>query len=329
MSVQKYSNSAQTTLNNGGSLGAADVTVTVTDGSVFPSTGVFVVKINTELATIASRSGNVLTFAARGVEGTAAAIHVDGSIITSALSAGALLGLSSAIVQAAAYSSIPAAGQEGNLFLPTNGMSLYRDNGSLWVPHFPSHHGKEPIDGDFAWINQGGATTDTTQGGVYLNAPASGADNLRIRKKAAPSTPYTITAAYLPAMIPMGFGGCGLCWRQSSDGKVIVFGTSNNGTTYLASWTQKWTNATTFSATYVMTFENMNWFWRDIVWVRLKDDGTTRFSQVSQDGKTWFTAHSVGRTDFMTADEVGFWSLAPAGLGTQPTAMWLLSWEEA
>src|SRR6266446_5233542 len=54
-----------------------------------------------------------------------------------------------------------------------------------------------PVDGDYAWINQGGASvTVNANGSICLYAPATG-DSLRVRKKAAPATPYTMTAGFM------------------------------------------------------------------------------------------------------------------------------------
>ncbi len=87
----------------------------------------------------------------------------------------------------------------------------------------------------------------------------------------------------------------------------------------------KYTNSTTYSATYTsLTSGSINVF---PAWLRIEDDNTNRKCSFSTDGQNWIVFHTVGRTDFLTADEVGFFvdsnttSLAPA--------MNLLSWKES
>ena len=69
----------------------------------------------------------------------------------------------STVVQTAAMASEPASGMvTGDLFLPSNGFYLERYSGSAWVPWGPIWPMTKPVDGDYAWINQGSATVTTT-----------------------------------------------------------------------------------------------------------------------------------------------------------------------
>ena len=195
-----------------------------------------------------------------------------------------------------------AAAKAGRLFLPSDGFYLERDTGAAWAPWGPIFPCTEPDDDDFAWINQGTATVDTTHGGIHLEVPTSVGANLRIRKKAAPSTPYTITAQFLPQYYGTFYYHYGLCWRQSSDGKLVVAGSWKQDTTF-EYWMRitKWTDPTTFGADYVFLYAArvLN-FWQ------FSDDGANRVIRASDNGQDWLQIHSVGRTDYLTADEVGF-----------------------
>lgn len=222
-----------------------------------------------------------------------------------------------------------AAYQAGRLLLPSDGFYLARDSGSARVPWGPIFPLTEPVSGDFAWINQGSATISTTNGGVYLEGPAeASAYNWRIRKKAAPATPYTITAAFLinadwfrnGAGSLNAFGA--LCFRQSSDGKLATLELFLNslGNTLRVT---KYTNATTLSATYLSLTTTQSY--GPLIWFRIADNGTNRICSTSGDGQNWIEQHSVGRTDFLTADEVGF---AVTGY-TNKVGMTLLHWKQA
>lgn len=232
-------------------------------------------------------------------------------------------------ITTAAEASVQAAAKAGRLFFPNNGYWMKRDSGSAWVPWGPIFPLADPALQTFAWINQGGATVTTTNGGVALYAPNQGAaDNIRIRKKSAPSTPYTVTIAFLHnALFWKNYPAVGLVFRQSSDGKLVTFqfGQTTVGPGIAVN---KWTNATTFSAQYTAspTVSPVG----GITWLRIADDGANRVCSLSVDGQNWLQIHTIGRTDFLTADEVGFF----ANANNQATpnydlTMTLLSWKEA
>lgn len=183
----------------------------------------------------------------------------------------------------------------------------------------------KPVDSAFAWINQSTATIATTRGGLLLrdDTPTSGF-NWRIRKKAAPSTPYTITAAFMLGVADSGLAGGGLCFRQSSDGKLHGFEVQFD-TSILYVDSRKLASPTSFSADYTLAQHNGRLLGPMPIWLRIADNGTNRICSWSYDGENFFQFHSVGRTDYLTADEVGF-HISP---NTRAAAMTLLSWREA
>lgn len=215
----------------------------------------------------------------------------------------------------------PDAGNVGNLFLPSNGYHLQRDDDSVWQAWGTLFPMTLPVSDDFSWINQDTASIDASQGGVYILDPA-GANGLHLRVKSAPETPYVITAAILAHAYNVNYSKFGVCWRQSSDGKLIAFTLRNDQISKLN--LQKYTDADTFSADY-KTVEIIPHF--SILFLRLEDDGSDRKSHWSTDGQHFHEFHSVGRTDFMTADQVGFF--VGANNANYPAGMLLLSWLEA
>lgn len=182
-----------------------------------------------------------------------------------------------------------------------------------------------PVNGDFAWINQGGASvTVNANGGIFLRAPGSSGDSLRIRKKSAPSTPYTITTALLANNPNLNTRQAGLCWRQSSDGKLVAYNVLWSST-FAGNQIEcgDWNSPTSFSALNGTAFDFMI---AGIVWLQLRDDGTNRTVAYSWDGYNFEDHVTEGRTTFMTADEVGFF----CGSNTTATAagVTLLSWAQ-
>lgn len=243
-------------------------------------------------------------------------VQADGRLTAAANGSGG----SGNVTYTSAYSSPPASPNAGDLWFPNNGFYVLRYSGSVWIPWGPIYPFVEPIDANYAWINQGSASVVTTNGGIFLQGTATAGPSLRIRKKAAPSTPYTVTIAFLPRFPSTVFSGGGLIWRQSSDGKIISVELDGDSTIAIVA---KWNSPTSFSAAYTTAGA---YRYGSCVWLRITDNGTDRISSISMDGQNFVVIQTVGRTDFLTADEVGFFvkdqSSSYAG------ALTLLSWKE-
>jgi hypothetical protein len=227
--------------------------------------------------------------------------------------------------------STPASGTTG---WPTNGPYVLRYEGgwSHWGPLFKL---TPPVDGDFSWVNQGTASVDTTDGGIYLEAPATAGTNVRLRVKSAPATPYTITAAFIPSLTSNSGTdpGMGLLWRESSTGEFVALAYTITGTTGPFVRLQKWTNATTFSAQYVLSgseWERIDRFQvGPLIWFQISDNGTNLIGRVSNDGKKFRQAWIRSRTDFMASgpDQIGVWCHSNGTAAD--VGMWLLHWSES
>lgn len=201
----------------------------------------------------------------------------------------------------AVVASKPSPSNAGDLYLPSDGFTIERDTGAAWVPWGPVFPFTAPVSGDFSWINQGSSSVVTTFGGVALVGAATGAGaNIVARVKSAPSPPYVITACLRVNMLSKALQGAGLCFRQSSDGKLHVFHMICG--TQFAIVSAKYTSPTVFSADYV----NLNALSDRMLFLRIADNNTNRICSLSGDGQNWITFHTVGRTDFLTADQVGF-----------------------
>jgi len=157
-----------------------------------------------------------------------------------------------------------------------------------------------PAIADYAWINQGGASAaDMSPAGIHMSVP-SGPNDIRVLKKTAPSVPYTVVAAFLlnGAITGGGSHTCGMLFRESGTGKVATFDYS---TTTVA--VAKWDAPGTFNANYdVLTHARGG----ILIFMKIEDDNANRICSLSGDGQNFIQVHSVGRTDFLTADEVGF-----------------------
>lgn len=204
-----------------------------------------------------------------------------------------------------ADASRPAAGNAGTLYLPTDGMAIHEDNGTSWQrwgPIFPFTD--LPAIGTLSttvlgWINQGSAVATAINGRIELDLPSTSGTNWRMLMLTAPATPYTLTVALLWNGRTGGNWQGGLVFRQSSDGKLATASQLGTGTLEI----QKWSGPSTFSANYTNMSGNTA---PRLHWMQLSDDGTNRIIRQSTDGKNFYLLHSVGRTDFLTADQIGF-----------------------
>lgn len=219
------------------------------------------------------------------------------------------------------YANIPAASNDGDLFLPSDGISVYRDTGAAWAPWGPLFPMATPPTAGWSWVNQGGASVAAAGGGIYLLGPAGAGINIRARVRSVPSVPYTVTMWLMFHSTRGNNATAGALWRQSSDGKLATAMLYTNGTQPF--WfVSKYTNPTTVSASYL----SAEAYYTMPVCIKLEDDNTNRKVYWSQDGQNFHTLHSVGRTDFLTADQIGFY-VDPEN-ATWPTGITLLSWEE-
>lgn len=221
------------------------------------------------------------------------------------------------------YASPPASPASGDLWFPPDSpYSLFgglRYSGSAWVP---TNGMTMPVDGDFTWVNQGPASVDTSKGGIYLSeGPAASSVNWRIRKKAAPSTPYTITAAMLHNILGVDTMSFGLGFREASSGKLAV--NSMMFSSIFRRTSRYYTNETTFAGDGCATIHAPT---GALIWFRITDNGTNRVMSYSGDGQNWLTHCTLGRTAFLTADEIWFGiNVNNAAYGVGVT---LLHWKE-
>ncbi len=224
------------------------------------------------------------------------------------------------------YGSAGSTANDGNLQFYTDGVYLRRDNGSTFDPWGPLYPLTEPPTSSWSWVNQGSATLTTTNGGQYIEAEAlSTSPNMRLRTRTAPSAPYTITAVLMPNTRDVDYHHYGILFRQSSDGKIHALSIQRNTTPTLGSL--KYTNATTFSATYttITNFQNeTNKANNGLMYLQIIDDNTNRVCKWSFDGVHFRQLHTIGRTDFLTADQVGFF--VSSENASHAAGAWLISW---
>lgn len=230
------------------------------------------------------------------------------------------------VVGTGAVGSEPGSPASGDLYLPDNGFSQERYSGSLWVPWGPIFPLTDPNLQTFAWVNQGGATVSSTKGGIYLFGPKVASANWRIRKKAAPSTPYTITVAFLAAIADANQSYNALIFRDSVSGRMHMFTLACVTAGQPSVISTKWTDATTFGGADYLIRNPTTRAGNGLHIFRIADDGTNRICSYSSDGQNFITFHTITRTDWITANEVGFGVCDTSNVFD--VGMTVISWKE-
>lgn len=295
MPFELYSNNVQTTLNMAGNLSSGATSMVVSNASGFPASGNFRILVESELILVTSVSGTMWTIT-RGIEGSTVASHLNGVIVTHILTAASLI---LAGTLSGAFASRPAAGISGRKYYCTDCPFWYLDNGSTWLKYFGAYPIVTPDDSTFTWDNQASSVITTTTDMVNL-LPGTGTS---FRYKAAPSTPYKIDAMILLNWSVISTNPTfALGFRESSSGKLAVLLLSLNSTAGTFSLnSSKFNSSSSFDANYA---SNNGGLPMAPLFLRVADDGTNRILSTSLDGINFAVYHSIGRTDFLTADEV-------------------------
>ena len=234
------------------------------------------------------------------------------------------------------YANIPAAGNAGDLFFPTDGVCVYYDNGAEWVPYGPVFPATEPPTAGWSWVNQGAAVVDATMDGISLYmGNGSNNWNLRCYVRSIPSVPYTVTTRFLGTVHIVDSNGAaggggdypawGLVWRESGTGELVAL-VFISQSIVASMHLYKFNSPTSYSAGYKTLYVPITTTQLP-TWVRFEDDNTDRVVSLSMDGLRWFEFYRVGRTDFLTADQIGIW----VNSYTNPasTSIRLTSWKES
>lgn len=273
-------------------INAAVTTLDVVDGTVFPSSGNFSIRINNEILKVTARSGNTLTVE-RATEGTTAASHLKADPVAAIFTKRVLEDyLGDNIVQTT-WAARGAATRRGQIWYQTDGPYVAIADGSAWVNRLVNSLVEPPTwFGSGSWVNQGTATLTTSKGFYRLVTPTG---NVRAFVKSVPAAPYTLIVAF---DCLVSTGEAGICLRGAG-GNIITYGASVTGE-ILA---KKWDNENSFNSSYSPDLYNGL---RPRTWLKLEDDNTDRILSISIAGADFQPMLTVGRTDFLTPTQIGF-----------------------
>ena len=199
-------------------------------------------------------------------------------------------------------------------------IQMHRMNGNK-----PGVQDVQPVNGDFAWLNQGGASTDDTYGPLYLTAPGATV-NIRGREKNAPATPYTITGVMMSgAMTKTNYSTYGVYFRETGSSKLETFEWRGFDSADRNLRVSQWTGPAAWSST---PSGNLHWLYQHPMFFQFEDDGTNLVYRTSVNGQVWDDFYTQLRGAWFTTapDKVGFF-INHANANSEGAVL-LLSWKE-
>ena len=230
-------------------------------------------------------------------------------------------------VNQSSVSDTPASGRsllyfktDGNLYKKDSGGTESRVGGDSGVPWYGNATiTAPPAVSGFTWVNQGSATATEANSTIELYGPTSAGTDLHILKKSKTGT-YTITMLMKYSLLS-NWIQTGFVWRESSSGKLVTYGPNYDNGLLLP--VCKWNSATSVLSYYTAPAMPTGYPF----WFRIQVDSTNRICSYSVDGKYFANVHSVSKTDYITADEVGFYIGQQSNSSQQGTSL-IISWLE-
>ena len=242
-------------------------------------------------------------------------------------------------VSTGTYANRPSSHSAGDIYLTTDSFWDYLvSNGSKWRHLYSGFECEPPINSEFSWVNQGGASIITANGGVFMRAPVSSTGNLRLRAKTAPATPYTLTAAILPAFPGIegsisdtknGFG-CGIGFRESGTGKLSMigfrFGGIGVGALFYGLLDVMQFSSPTATGTSALNAYAETLVSSPITWLKVTNTGTTLTYFFSGDGQNFQQVYTEDvDAYFTTAPDELFFTLS-VFCATHDAGVTLIHW---
>lgn len=207
------------------------------------------------------------------------------------------------------YASRPGSPSSGQIYYCTDAPARLLYQAGAWQIFHRDSLVTPYNDANYSWVNQGSATLSAFGPFSFVSSPATTTDNVILKVTNVPAAPYTYTIFIKPLIIGLTYLHCGICLYDSVSGHFItcdVRGSNawnSGGTSDYLLEIVKWNSSSSVSATYV----NMGApAFTDGIWFQIVDDNTNRTFKWSSDGVNFSKLFTVGRTDFITPNKIGF-----------------------
>ena len=311
MAAWDYTNDVAGVLTAGYTSGGTTLQFSLSAGSLPTSGRLFILQVlhegaNTDEYFLCTSYTGTYTATVVGAQaGSAASNHANGATITGCWWLPQVIdGIRSDQSQIGVYSSLPAAGMKsGDRYKCTDSPHDLIYSGAAWNAFVRGIQATPVSLAAFSWVNQGGSSASQQGASLAVTVPAVSGDQYRSLVKSVPSAPYTAIAMFDMLLAEYNYSQAGLVLRDSGSGKMVVCSLAVQPS-QLQLTAAKLASNSSFSANY----QTYNLFGIPCpVWLRIRDDATTRFFGFSVDGLTWWEFFSVGRTDYITPNQIGFY----------------------
>lgn len=320
MPTEQFANNASTTL--AASMNALQTSLQVSSNYGFPSvttasTNFFYASIGSEIVKVTNNPTVIWTIE-RGNQGTVAATHLSSDNVYCVVTKQTMLDIQAdaaigSQITSGVISSLPAAGNVGNVFIPTD--SYYDqlfDNGTTWDYFYRGLKVTPPLAAsNWTVVTGGNAALSDSRGALYFGTSSNTIQNLETFLRPIPATPYTITAKITPQFLMNGGVEVGM-W-----GLVLTNGTLTTSAIQLfreysaAASSQEFVvqNATYTSYAFAGTANVTNFVQNAAtgsdVWFRISDSGATKVASISRDGINFLTVASLASATPFTPTHYG------------------------
>jgi hypothetical protein len=284
--TEQFANRARTTLSGG--VDSITTTIIVASATLFPTSGTFRIVIDDEIMIVTAVSGATFTVT-RGAEGTTAASHANGSAVAQLITAGSIRTLQTVYDT---FANRPVAGNEGRMFIPSNGNTPWIDDGSTWRPLIGGCvvGTQPPLASGVTIFNQGGASLTDANGALYWVGVNDGSTTT-LRGFTVPisgTNAFVETAfSHVPthSSAASTFSSFGACMRESSTSRhyiaqLTIYHTNHYTTCEVSVYTSH--TARTVNVVGAVNLEgNLPYF------LRLRRDSTNLYADMSRNRQQW------------------------------------------
>ncbi len=299
---EQYTNLARTNLSAG--IDDNDLTITVLDETLFPTTATYRIVIDREIMIVTAGAGTDTWTVTRGAEGTTAVAHSSGAPVVLVLTVQSLLNIREEATELFAFASPPSNHIKGRRLISTNRPSVqWHDDGTDYIPVLPVYTpAAQAFDFTSTSNNLGtsGVNTDAWLFGGVLHVNTYASANPKFWKKNKPGGNYKYTLCLrMDTASGDADAGTGIVLYESGSGKYRAY-YYNGGNLKVNNFNADHTfNSNNFNT--VVTFQPSQPFY-----IQFEDNGSNFIYRYSLNGTAFTTIQTLARTTFITPDQIGF-----------------------
>lgn len=297
--MEQLANNPVTTLD--GAINNSVTNLTVSDASLFPTSGDFTIKIGSELLRVTGVSGATFTVT-RGSEGTVADSHSNSATVSQVITELVMKNLYAEMYQIGTYAARPTEVRSGTIYHATDIDLVWQYNGANWSlikPGYVAHANRVNASG---WTSLNfGSTVWTDIHGTLLVESVTGETQIRGKYKALPSAPFTAYVAVATLAHHHTTLLAGILLYDSGTTACKIFGPCAHVTVgeqvVLATASTPSGGLTLSGQRDVQNFP--------IMWYKFEDDNTNWKYSFSTNGTDYTQYFSEARNTFLTPTNIG------------------------